>query len=368
MGRKKVWPPRIYHHKLSGRARVCIDGTFVSLGPYGSEEAMRAYQEIVSRYEKDKTIARSPYMVGELAVRFLEHAATYYSEEGKERQSYAYALKPLTDMYDDLAVSDFGPLKLKAVRMHMVEAGLSRGVINQRIERIRRVFKWGVSEEIVTPSVYDALCSVQRLRKNTTGVTETERGKLPTRGDLEKILPHCSKTVRAMLEVQWITGMRCKELRKMQWCEIERESEECWIYRPGSHKTDWRGKTRFVVLGPKSIAILQELFKNCTLEHYVFRPSVGRASRYPNDKLKPVDPAHDYYEDSSYSRAVERACLKAGVSFHPYLLRHEAKQRIKRDMGLDAARAQLGHSSVSTTEHYGEIDLEIAKRVAKEMG
>ena len=39
---------------------------------------------------------------------------------------------------------------------------LSRKVINQRIDHIKRLFQWAVSEEIVPPSVYDRYRAVVR--------------------------------------------------------------------------------------------------------------------------------------------------------------------------------------------------------------
>ena len=43
----------------------------------------------------------------------------------------------------------FGPKALQAVRQSMIDAGLSRGVINQRVGRIRRVFKRAAADELI---------------------------------------------------------------------------------------------------------------------------------------------------------------------------------------------------------------------------
>ena len=54
------------------------------------------------------------------------------------------ALRPLRKLFGRTLVRAFGPLSLKKIRQHMIEVDdLSRGVINNRINRIRRVFKWG---------------------------------------------------------------------------------------------------------------------------------------------------------------------------------------------------------------------------------
>jgi hypothetical protein len=39
----------------------------------------------------------------------------------------------------------------------MIDAGLARGTINQRIGRIVHLFKWAASEELVPAAVHQAL-------------------------------------------------------------------------------------------------------------------------------------------------------------------------------------------------------------------
>jgi hypothetical protein len=49
-------------------------------------------------------------------------------------------------LFGGLPVSDFGPKSLALFRQKLIDAGLSLGVINHRVNRIKRCFKWGVSE------------------------------------------------------------------------------------------------------------------------------------------------------------------------------------------------------------------------------
>ena len=66
-------------------------------------------------------------------------------------------MQPLEKLYGSTLAKDFSPKALKAVRQSMIDSGLARKTINQRIGRIIHVFKWAVSEEMVPPSVYQAL-------------------------------------------------------------------------------------------------------------------------------------------------------------------------------------------------------------------
>ncbi|MFT2622112.1 tyrosine-type recombinase/integrase, partial [Escherichia coli] len=71
----------------------------------------------------------------------------------------------------------------------------------------------------------------------------------------------------------------------------------------------------------------------------------------------------------TYRNAVERACFKAGIpSWHVNQLRHTKATEIRREAGLDAARAVLGHRSSEVTETYAEVDQAKAAEVMGRLG
>ena len=55
-------------------------------------------------------------------------------------------------------------MALKAVRQAMVDAGLCRRTVNQRVARVVRVFRFGVENELVPAAVHQALKAVAGLR------------------------------------------------------------------------------------------------------------------------------------------------------------------------------------------------------------
>jgi integrase len=80
-----------------------------------------------------------------------------------------------------------------------------------------------------------------------------------------------------------------------------------------------------------------------------------------------------------YAIAIRRAIAKAnrqreaeGLApiphWHPHQLRHNAATLIRREAGLDAARAVLGHRSPAVTEVYAELDQAKAVAVAAKLG
>jgi integrase len=109
------------------------------------------------------------------------------------------------------------------------------------------------------------------------------------------------------------------------------------------------------------------------LAAYLFSPAEAvaehRAGRRQNRKTR-VQPSQidrrkrnpkrvigDHYNNRSYGHAVAKACDRAGVPrWAPNQLRHNAATRLRKEFGLDVARAVLGHSSPVVTEVYAELD------------
>jgi integrase len=131
----------------------------------------------------------------------------------------------------------------------MIDGGLSRGVVNQRIGLIVRAFKWGVAEEIVPESVWRALTTVRGLEKGRTDARETD-DVMPVAVEIvAATLPYLLRPVRAMVELQLATGMRPGEVRIMRACDLD-TSGDVWLYKPAHHKTRHKGKERVVAIGP----------------------------------------------------------------------------------------------------------------------
>lgn len=85
------------------------------------------------------------------------------------------ALRPLRKLYGTTAAAEFGPLALKAVRQHMIdELGSCRRSVNNNINRVRQLFKWGVENELVPASVHHELMAVIGLKVGRSGAVESE--------------------------------------------------------------------------------------------------------------------------------------------------------------------------------------------------
>jgi integrase len=206
---------------------------------------------------------------------------------------------------------------------------------------------------------------------------------------VERTFEHLSPAVAAMVRIQALAGMRPDEVVTMRGCDLV-TTGSVWEYRPGFWKTEHHeGRApRVVMLGPRAQAIVKEWLKT-DLEAFLFSPRESlaghqaerrkarqtplwashKAAQQRKRKAEPKRQPRDRYDVTSYRRAIHRACDKAGVpQFSPNRLRHSAATRLRREIGIDAARTVLGHSDVETTVIYAERDLETARTAMERFG
>jgi integrase len=125
---------------------------------------------------------------------------------------------------------------------------LSRKVINRHLVRIRAVFSWAVSEELIPATVAHGLREVKGVSQGDRRVKESEPRPPAFWDDVVKVVPHCTRPIAAMLQLQWLTRMRSGEVRVMRTLDIDQADPDCWIYTPrsdlphGRHKNAWRGQ------------------------------------------------------------------------------------------------------------------------------
>jgi len=109
------------------------------------------------------------------------------------------ALRPLLETFGQVLVRDVKPSVLKATRDRMIQSGLARKTINARINRIRRMFRWGVENDLAPLQVLQGLMAVSPLKRGA---------------------PACGKAKAFSLFLKLILNLRSSTclLRYRQWC------------------------------------------------------------------------------------------------------------------------------------------------------
>jgi integrase len=243
--KKSVRIPKYRQHRPSGRAVVRINGHDFYLGKFNSPESHAEYERLVGEWitgsrqtPADISPARRGVLsINDLILAYATFADGYYRKNGIPTGEYdciRYSLRPLRKLYGNFPVQQFGPLALKNVREDMLKGGtLCRKEINKRIGRIVRMFKWGVENELVDPMIHHALAQVKGLARGRCSVRESQPVKPVSGAHIEAVRPLVSRQVRAMIDLQLLTGMRPGEVCQIRTGDIDR-TQAVWVYRPGS--------------------------------------------------------------------------------------------------------------------------------------
>ena len=103
--------------------------------------------------------------------------------------------------------------RVAAVRQEMIATGWCRTLINRRIDRVKRAFRWATSrEERDHVAVYTALRTLPGLQRGRTEARESEPVKPVDPAHVATVLPYLSRHARAMVELQMCTGTRPGEI------------------------------------------------------------------------------------------------------------------------------------------------------------
>jgi integrase len=399
------------------------------LGKHGTAASRVEYARIVSEWEaagrsllRPATPTPSDLSVNELILRYWKHAEVYYGFDGErgDEGCFRSVLRVLRESYGHTQAIAFGPLALKACRMAMVEKGWSRNYTNAQVDRIRRMFRWAASEQLLPSTIYQELKSVAGLRRGKTEAHETARVRPANPEHVEAALLFMPQAVQGMVRLQQLTGCRPAEACLLRSIDLDMSNPKCWVYRPGSdqglngeHKTAHHGHDRLILLGPRAQEVVRGYLRT-DLSGYLFCPKdstqernekVKARSKEPGKrkykrKAKPRRAPGDRYTARVYARAIVRACdladfaartaiekskaVAQGREQHdvpdkvlardrlilrwgPNRLRHSRATEL-RPHGLDVVKTILGHTKVETSQIYAEKDMAAAMELMAKIG
>jgi integrase len=410
--------PTVFHHKGTGQDAVCLrdpDGKrrMVYLGSHGSAEAQRRYREVLAEHLAGKPLstarvtrlaaaASSWPTVAQLCAAYLLHAEQFYRDEHGhptgEVTHAAIAFRMLLQLHRDTPTDRVRIADLHAVRQALVDDrprhergraapdGLSRRTINDRMARIKRLFRWGVEQGTVPGATWHELSALRGLPKGRCGARDNPAVEAVPWALVEATLPHLVPTIADVVRLQWWSGMRPAEALALTRRQLDM-SGPTWLYRLARHKGSWRGRERVVAFGPKAQEIVRGRLR-LEPDMPIFsgrdawneRRGLARAARKSpltkqtrvRDKRGEAHAAEvaEWLTVDEYRRAIHRACDEGELPrWSPHRLRHAAGTRIAKQIGIEAARAALGHSDVSTTRRYANgADVAIASDVASKLG
>lgn len=293
MSATTVSVPKYRHHKGSGQAFIQVNGRRHYLGKWDSPKSKERYAAFVAELAVCSTAATSlPHTapvsqitVVELAAAYLDFAKGYYQKNGRPTDTLdgiKVAIRAVKGLYGHERMATFSPICLLAIQQELAGTGVTRGYVNKQVAWIKRMFKWGVSRALVPPVVYTALSTVEGLRRGRTTAREPEPVRVVDHHVVDATLPHLPAVVRDMVRFQRLTGARPGEVCQLRPIDVDR-SGDVWEYRPASHKTEHRGRSRTIYIGPQAQEVLlpyllRDAQANC------FSPAESEAKRHKEQR------------------------------------------------------------------------------------
>lgn len=404
--RKRLAPPSLRLHKPSGQAVVTLGGRDIYLGPHDDPHCRTKYHRLLAAWEENGRQLPDDYdphvedafELDDLIDVYLDFAESYYRKNGRPTSTMHTIASALTfahELYGTEPAHEFSPRRLKACRQAMIDANLSRKTCNKYTDLIRQMFRWGVEEEYIYPTLLQGLEAVAGLRKGRTDAREPEDVKPVPWAFVAAIEDHVPRQVWAMIQLQDLTGMRPGEVVSMRAVDLD-TAGDVWVYVPREHKTEHHDADRFVDLGPKAQAIIRPFLAGRSIDACLFSPREAEDERRAAQRAKrktPLYPSHqnrkradnprrrprECYDSASYRRAIHRAIDKVNKQrendgepeipkWSPNQLRHNAGTRARREAGLETSQVVLGHKDAKTTEIYAERDRALSVRFALQHG
>lgn len=198
--------PTYRKHKFSGQAIVTFrlpsgKRKDYLLGPYNSPESKVEYARLLKEFQaSDGTMSSGAGIsqditVNELLDRYFRFAETHYRHpDGTptgQAENILHGVRPLIEMYGHRLARDFGPLALRTCRDWMLDRGICRLTVNQRVGMIRQVFRWAVAVQLVPGTLLVELRAVEGLKAGRSRAKDQ-----PSKPHSELKLPRCPTKVR----------------------------------------------------------------------------------------------------------------------------------------------------------------------------
>ncbi len=378
--------PKLRHHKATKQGYVVLNGRHIYLGRFDHPSTAERYHRVIAEWianHRQLAVEADDITVTEIVSQYWSHVGVYYvdprGQPTSSRENIRRALKPVNALYGSARAVAFGPKSLRAVRQTWIDAGLARKTVNSYTAEVKRLFKWAASHELVPASSYQALLTLDGLRRGRSDARETDPITSVSPKDIAAVLPHVSRQLAALIQLQVLTGARSGELLHLRPLDFDMTGA-VWTVRLDHHKTSYRGRERVLYFGPRAQRVLQEFLADRPLHAYLFSPREAESERYATAELhrrpnqlpnprKTTRTLGDSYSVDSYRRAIEYACTKAKIDpWSPHQLRHNAATIVRREFGLEAAQLILGHARADVTQIYAEVNHVKALEVAEKLG
>ena len=331
-------------------------------GRTNAQAAQDAAEALVRKILHRPATTPDKTTVAELCDAWRDYCRIYYRANGKPTSAATNAIlgvQMFRHLYSSRRVAELRHADMLVLRDALVRSGVARTTINRRLWIVKSMLAWGLDESLITATAKAELSQGRPIKRGRTAAKEMPPVRPVDDDCIRAALPKMQPNLADMVRVHRLTGMRPVELCALRWSLIDR-TRTPWVYTPPAeaNKNAWRGemgKPRAICIGPRARAILARYADgNDTPFSPLRNMAQWLAARHAARKTptygvrksqRPPRVVGEAWTTSAYTKSIRRACKRAGVPpWGANRLRHAFATLVRREYGLDAARAVLGHT------------------------
>lgn len=378
--KKKMWPKLGCFQKTPQSrpvGRVILSGqAHYTKATFGTDECQAEHVALVQAWHgrgceplKRPRLPgelQGPKTVAQLSDAYLEHLRDTgaYQRNGRPTSQLGkieVALRELKAVIGKVPVEAFQKVQLVRFRDSLQSSGrLQISTVNVKVRLVRQMLRWAEER-----GFYPERCLSSVLTLKPLKAPQKTRRKPVAEETIKAILPHLPRPVAAMVEVQWLTGMRPGEVCAMRWTDIDC-SQDPWVYRVATAKTDHLGHETVYYLNRRCQELLQQ-FRGPGRKT-VFNPRDAVVECHGTSRPVGNGTVGTRYKRLSYGQCIRRACERAGVEkFTPHAIRHAVLTAVANDPARGPAAAQMlaNHKTMRSTMVYLHPDRRLAIEAAR---
>ncbi len=267
-------------------------------------------------------------------------------------ESYKNDIAGLFVFFESIGVKDLNDVKVDSLNRYFElqrEFGKTPSTVSRYLSSIKGFFSYLKKNEYIQNDPTEKLASVRSSRKLPVVLSVSE---------VEKILeqPNTASTYglrdRAILELFYSSGLRVSELTGLKISDLFLDEEIIRVLGKGS-------KQRLVPVG--------ESARHWITEYLVkSRPMLEKKLKSKNIVF--LSTRGTQLSRMSIWKLVAKYSSAAGITkdVHPHTFRHSfATHLVEGGADLRAVQEMLGHSDISTTQIYTQIDRDFVKQEHK---
>ena len=243
-----------------------------------------------------------------------------------------------------------GYLSFEMEKIYRSKAGsksLSEKTIARRLASIKALFKYLYNFEKIkdNPTIY---IKTPKSSKLLPSFVKEKDISILMKEPLNNLITSKDDAFRdiAILETLYATGLRLSELLSLNICDVDKNTEMVKVMGKG-------GKERIVPIGRIALNSINMYLEN-----------TGRSLRTDFDDPLFTNKKGIRLPKRTLQRRVKRYLLTTMGGGSVHTLRHTfATHLIDRGADMLTVKELLGHSSLSSTQHYTQLNLETIKKV-----